>query len=290
MTKLEYKFTNDILFKSLFTKYTKLLERLVSELLSIPYESIKDFRITNPEIQADEPGKKFCKLDINMAIDGRIVDLEVQVSNEGNYPERSLFYWAREFSTGLNERDDYSLAQQTIIISILGFNLFPDPQKYHSEYQALEVTSHEPLTDKMILHYYELKKLTPLSKIDTGRELWLKLFNAETEEDLAKIEEMGVPVMNEARAAYRKVTATEEFRNMERARLKASHDEAQALANERRKTQREDDEKYKVIIDAKDAELADKDAELADKDAELAGKDAIIEQLRKAQGASAQLS
>jgi len=56
-----------------------------------------------------------------MTVNEQKVDLEVQVSDEGNYPERSLFYWAREFSTAINEGDDYALLPRTIIISIFGF-------------------------------------------------------------------------------------------------------------------------------------------------------------------------
>ena len=41
--------------------------------------------------------------------------------------------------------------------------------------------------------------------------------------------------MEEAIMAYRSITATPEFREMERLRSKARHDEAQALWNERRK-------------------------------------------------------
>lgn len=66
---------------------------------------------------------------------------------------------------------------------------------------------------------------------DKGRELWLMLFNAETEEELAKIEALEVPIMKQAIGAYRYVTATPEFREIERMRSKARHDEAQALKN-----------------------------------------------------------
>jgi len=81
----------------------------------------------------------------------------------------------------------------------------------------------------MVLHFYELKKLPPLANTDNGRDLWLKLFNAETEEELTKIEEMGVSLMCEAIAAYRHVAASPEFREMERVRSKTRHDEAQAI-------------------------------------------------------------
>ena len=52
-----------------------------------------------PEVMGD----KFCRLDINMMVNGQRVDLEIQVKSEGNYPERSLFMWAREFSTAISE-------------------------------------------------------------------------------------------------------------------------------------------------------------------------------------------
>lgn len=59
--------------------------------------------------------------------------------------------------------------------------------------------------------------------------LWLSLFKAETEEDLDKIKEMGVPAMEQAVNAYYSITASSEFREIERLREKARHDEAQAL-------------------------------------------------------------
>ena len=163
------------------------------------------------------------------------------------------------------EGDDYSLLPRTIIISILGFNQFADPQKFHSEFQALEITSHEPLTDKMILHFYELKKLPPLNSADSNRDLWLKLFKAETEEELAKIEKMGVPIMDEAIGAYRHVAASSEFREIERMRSKARHDEAQALRN----AELREREKWQRLIADKDAALADKDALIAELQAKL---------------------
>jgi len=62
-------------------------------------------------------------------------------------------------------------------------------------------------------------------------KLWLALFKAETVEELEKIKSLGAPVMEEAKVAYNSITATPEFREMERLRAKARHDEAQALWN-----------------------------------------------------------
>jgi len=81
----------------------------------------------------------------------------------------------------------FSSLPRTIIISIVDFNLF-DCVEFHSEYRALEVTRHTTLTDKMSLHYFELPKLPDSLSAENGKELWLALFNAETEEEIKKLE------------------------------------------------------------------------------------------------------
>jgi predicted transposase/invertase (TIGR01784 family) len=173
-----------------------------------------------------------------MLVNGRRVDLEVQVRDEGDYPERTLFYWAREYSTAIGEGGKYNELPRTVIISIVDFRLF-DCEEYHSEFQALEVKRHTLLTDKLSLHYFELKKLPKAVSADNELELWLSLFKAETEEDLKRLEELEVPEVSQAIAAYRQITVTEEFRELERLRSKARHDEAQALFNAESKGRRE---------------------------------------------------
>ena len=175
-TKLEYTFKNDILFKMLFIKYPNLLKSLVAELLGIRHDSIEQFEIKNPEMPPEVLGGKYCRLDINMAVNGQQVDLEIQVCDEGNYPERSLFYWARDFSTALAEGGDYKYLPRTVVISILCFTQFAC-EEFHSEFQALEVTRHTPLTDRLSLHYFELPKLPAVVNADDKLKLWLALFN-----------------------------------------------------------------------------------------------------------------
>ena len=101
MRKLEYTFKTDTLFKMLFVQYPELLKELVANLLGIPSGSIGQFTIKNPEMPPENLRDKFCRLDINMTVNGQQVDLEVQVSNEGDYPERVMYYWTREFSSAL---------------------------------------------------------------------------------------------------------------------------------------------------------------------------------------------
>jgi predicted transposase/invertase (TIGR01784 family) len=227
----------------LFVKYPELLKKLVAELLGLPLESIEMFTIKNPEMPPENLGDKFCRLDINMMVNGQQVDLEVQVSNEGDYPERVMYYWAREFSSALLTGQGYSELPRTIVISIIDFVQF-DCVEYHSFFQPLEVTRHTLLSDKMGLHFFELPKLPDDITQENMLLLWLSLFKADTEEELERIKEMEVPVMSQAIKAYYTITSSSEFREKERLREKARHDEAQALYNARREGKQE--EKYEI--------------------------------------------
>jgi len=236
--KLRYTLTDDTLFKMLFVKYPGLLKRLVAKILGIPLDGITEFEITNPEMPpSDEPEDKFCRLDINMKVNEERVNLEVQVKDEHDYPERSLYYWARAYSNALPAAQQYSALPRTILINILGFKLFKGVKGFHSEFRPLEVKRHTALTDKMSLHYFELPKLPKIDNIDVGDEieLWLAAINAKTEEQLSKIKTIGGEVMEQLVEAYHSVSASPEFRELARQRERARHNEASALANAERK-------------------------------------------------------
>lgn len=228
MEKLRYTFKTDTLFKMLFVKHRDLLKHLVAALLDIALESIEQFDVRNPEMPPQIMGDKFCRLDINMIVNGQRIDLEIQIANQGYYAERVMLYWAREFSTALPAGQSYALLPRTMIISIIDFNMF-HCEEYHSFFQLLEVTRHTLLSDKMGLHFFELKKVPEIVSDKDDLLLWLSLFRAETAEDLERIKGMGVPEMNQAINAYYSITASPEFHEIERMREKARHDEAQAL-------------------------------------------------------------
>ena len=267
--KLEHKFTYDVLFKSLFVKNPDLLKSFVAALLHIPFEGIKQFEIRNSEIPPDWFDKKFCRLDINLEVNGQRIDIEVQVRDEGDYRERSLFYWAREFSSAIDRGQTYVKLPKTVVINILNFPLF-ECEEFYSEFRAIEVSRHEPLTDRMSMQYYELPKVSTVfdtldiadtsdiadtldiaDTSDTSRRmlaasntpknasntfkgddllrLWLALFKAETEQDLEDIKKLGVPEVNQTIEAYWIVAASPEFRESARLHEKALHAEASAL-------------------------------------------------------------
>jgi predicted transposase/invertase (TIGR01784 family) len=262
MTELKYKFTYDTLFKLLFVKYPDLLKRLIAAILRLTLDSITEFKITNPEIPPENLGDKFCRLDINMTVNKQKVNLEVQVADEGDYPERSLYYWAREYSSSLQAGNTtYSSLPRVIIISIVDFPLF-DCAEYHSEFRPLEVKRHEQLSDRMVMHYFEVKKLPKEIDIENELELLLALFRAKTEEELKRLEALEVPIVTQAIGAYREITVSPEFREIERLRADARHNEASALQHAAEVERK----KWQSVVAGKDAEIervvADKDAEI----------------------------
>ena len=255
MAELKYTFKTDALFKILFVKHPDLLKKLVSVLLGIRLEDISQFEITNTETPPAALGRKFCRLDINMIVNGRRTVLEVQVKDEGDFPERTLFQWARNYSVALDAGKKYFQLPQVVHISIVNFEMF-DCEEYHSEFRPLEVTRHTLLTDKMIMKYYELPKVPEIINADSDLELWLALFKANTEEEFNKIEALENPDMKEAIAAYHATAVSPEFLELERLLEKAAHDEAQALHNAEMRGEKRAEEKWENVIADKDAEIA----------------------------------
>jgi predicted transposase/invertase (TIGR01784 family) len=197
--------------------------------------------------------------------------LEIQVRDEGDYPDRVLFNWARLYSSALAAGGAYKDLPRTVVISIIDFKLF-ECEEYYSEYQALEATRHTRLSEKLGLYFYELCKLPKEVKAGDMRLLWLMLFKADTEEELEKIESMEVPVMEQAIRAYHQIPADSEFREMERMRELARHNEASALRHERDEGRAEGMEKgmEKGRTEGRTEEREKWQGVVADKDAEIA--------------------
>jgi len=262
-TRLKYTFKSDVLFKMLFVRHPELLKRLVAVLLGIPLANIEHFQTINTEMPPEEIGTKFCRLDINMIVDNRQVNLEIQVEDEGNYPERCMFHWAKMYASSLPKGNDYSLLPQTIVISIMGFKYF-DTTDIHSEFTVMEINRHEILSDKQRYHFFELPKLPNVDLIDktSEKDLWLALFNAETEEELEQLTKSGGEVMTQAVGAYHSITADKEFQYLEILRTRIGHDEAQALSNAKKKGAEERDAHWQGVIAEKDILIAQLQAQL----------------------------
>ena len=246
-TALAYKFRNDVLFKMLFVQNPELLRNLVARILGIEPESIQELIIKNPEMPPEVVGGKFCRLDISMKVDGRNVVLEIQVEQEAGFKDRATYYLVREHSLSLHSGERYTDIPQTFIINIVGFRLF-ECDEYYSEFLLLEKARHERLTDNINVRFFELPKLPDAFFADDALLLWLSLFAADTEEELAAIRELEVPVMDQAIDAYREVTATDAFKEIERTLHYAALNEATQLGFAREEGYREAEEKWQGVV------------------------------------------
>lgn len=214
----------DIVFKKLFTSDNDVLKGFVADILDIPKDDIEQITVENPNILPTMIDGKQSQLDLKMRVDDKIVNVEIQLCNKGNFRDRSLYYWSKMYADELKKSEDYSLLKKTISINILDFDLFHCKELY-SEFVLLEKHRHELLTDKCSIIFFELVNVD--SKIDKSdrRKLWLQLLNAETKEELDMLEKTGVPEIQKAVVILHEMSEDEQLREVARLREKAIRDE-----------------------------------------------------------------
>lgn len=223
----------DIVFKQIFSTNEDLLKALLSALLTIPEETITHLHINNTEMLPDTPDYKYAYLDLNVQVDDRLVNIELQVENDNDFIDRTLFYWSKLYTRDLKKGHEYDELKQTLSINILDYNLF-DCKEFHSAYKLMEETRHDVLTDKCAIHFFELKKLgEDISAMDKMK-LWLKYIKAETEEELDMLDNTGVPEIKKAVTIIRDLNNDTEMRQRALEREMLLHDKASALGKAKR--------------------------------------------------------
>jgi predicted transposase/invertase (TIGR01784 family) len=120
-----YNMTNNYMFRYILQKNKKVLKGLICSLLHLRPEEIMKVEITNPiNLSGDITGKEFI-LDIDVMLnDNTRINLEMQVANEYNWPERSLSYLCRSFDQ-LYRGQKYEEVLPVIHIGFLDFTLHP---------------------------------------------------------------------------------------------------------------------------------------------------------------------
>lgn len=231
----------DIVFKKLFTSDDEVLKAFVADILGIPKNDIKQITVENPNIMPSMIDGKQSQLDLKMRVDDKIVNLEIQLCNKGNFPDRTVYYWSKMFSDELKKSEDYAELKRTICINILDFNLFHCDSAY-SKFLLLEETRHEPLTDKCAIIFFELPKVDGKVDKNNRRKLWLQLLNAETKEELDMLENSGVPEIQKAVVILHEMSADEQMREMARLREKAIRDEMSAVNFARKEGEKKKEE------------------------------------------------
>ena len=225
----------DIIFKRVFgnDNNKEIIAKFLSDLLEIPHNKIRKIYISNVELTPKHLEKKFSRLDLKLDVDGRIINVEMQVNSEPYFRERTLFYWSSIFSNELNAKEEYEKLKETICINIINFNMFRFPV-YHSHFKILEKDRHEVLSDKFAIHFFELKKIKKYAK-NKPMEDWLNLINAEKEKDLMALESATkIPEVKDVIVKLRELSADEKVREEAFCREMRLHDEATAINSSRR--------------------------------------------------------
>lgn len=240
----------DVVFKKLFTSDDEVLRAFVGDILDIPRGEIKQIKVENPNILPSAINGKQSLLDLKMSVDDKIVNIEIQLCDKGDFIERSLFYWARMVGDELKKGEDYIELKKTISVNILDFNLF-DWEKPFSSFSIREDTNNALYTNKCAFLCFELKKVNNRIDRNDRKKLWMQLIKAETEEELDMLNNTGIPEIQKAVVILHKMSADEEMREIARLREKAIRDERSAMNYARREGVKEGEKKKMEEVIAK---------------------------------------
>ncbi len=184
--KIEYNMTNNYMFRYILQKNKKVLKGLVSSLLHLDPKTIKSIEIKNPiNLSGDVAGKEFI-LDIEIMLnDDVLINLEMQVLNEHNWPERSLAYLCRAYDQ-LYRGQKYEEALPVIHIGFLDFTLHPSTPEFYATYKMLNAKNHLVYSDKFRLSVVNLKCIELATEEDKAYKIdyWAAIFKAETWEEI----------------------------------------------------------------------------------------------------------
>ena len=171
---VELQLTNDYIFKRLFSKKGNedILKDLLEGILEIPIEKVEVMQ--EVELERVDIKDKLGVLDIKAIInEDTTVDIEMQIADEKNMIERTLFYWSGLYYTGLKRGQDYKLNNKVITINILMYNIFKE-EKYHTIGLIKERESNKKITDKLEIHFIELPKFLKSKEIGNKKlRQWL---------------------------------------------------------------------------------------------------------------------
>ena len=264
--ELKYNMTNDYMFRALFQQNTIALKGLLSSLLHMPPEDILSVEIMNPIVIGETINDKEFRLDIKAVLNHyQQINLEMQVVNRHDWPERSIGYLSRMYNS-LQKGDQYINVKPAIHIGILNFSPFDGEPIFYSRNVLMDMNKHRIYSDKFQVNVLELKQIELATEEDKkwNLDFWAKLFKARTWEELkmiAKDNEYFTEASNTLCDLYADFNVRERCRDREDYELeqKYLHDTIEQMTKVHEQDQ----------------------MEIRQKDILLEKKDAMIEQLRR---------
>lgn len=184
---------------------------------------IKTVTIKNPFNLKEYQNDKESILDVK-AVDENDVqyDIEIQVAGNEMFANRSLYYWAKSYSSQLKKGTKYHLLKPVICINLLNFTLIKDSSNVHSCFLPTEKNNHElVLSDHFTIHFLELPKFLKKQEFKTSLEDWMAFFKYEgQEEEIMKYVIKSNPQIAKAHDKYTAFTMNDEVMEKYEARLK----------------------------------------------------------------------
>ena len=154
---------NDFIFKKVFGE--KGNEDILISFINAVLKRTKKEKIVELEIIDNKQLTKELILDKTGIIDvraktsnGENIDIEVQLTDQGNMDKRTLFYWGKMYLENIKQGQDYTSLEKVITINILDFE-FLGTETYQSSFHLWEdIEKDYMLTDVVEIHFLELPK------------------------------------------------------------------------------------------------------------------------------------
>ncbi len=112
----------------------------------------------NTEVVKDTEDGKTIRLDllVNTA-SGERINVEIQIINQHDMPERILYYWAKIYASSIHSGQPYTMLKPTIMISILNYSLFQSEiDSFHSLFHIKEKTENFAWSSHLEFHVFDL--------------------------------------------------------------------------------------------------------------------------------------
>ncbi len=141
---------------------------------------------------------------------GEVVIIEIQVRTDKKFADRSLYYWAKNYTKLEEERIKYHALKPIMCINVLNFNVDDDFDFAHTSYDIRCRETGRLLTDKFLMHFLELPKC--ISKM-SNKDLigWSKFLTSNNlEDDIMSILKEN-PVLGSAFNCYNKFRLDKEL-------------------------------------------------------------------------------
>ena len=228
----------DFVFKKIFwiERHPEILISFLNAVLK-PEKPIVSVEIKNSDLEKEYIEDKFSRLDVKALTSNKeIINIEIQLKNEYNMIQRSLYYWSKLYEEQLSEGDRYDKLSRTVCINILDFKYLKN-DRFHNGYRLKEIETNEELTDLQEIHFIEIPKLKRFESTEEIVDLlegWVEFLRDPESEVIRKLE-MSNKEIREAKDELYRLSRNSKERELYYLREKSLRDEISALANAKRK-------------------------------------------------------